>query len=224
MKASRRDRRGRAIDSSADETRVIKGMPHDRIIDLYERRARDYDRDRSRSLQEKGWLDSFLQRVRPTGTILDLGCGMGEPVGRYLLDQGYQVVGVDSSVTLIELCRTRFPLAEWLVGDMRCLDLGRRFDGILAWDSFFHLNMDDQRGMFARFAAHADPGAPLMFTSGPSEGEAIGSYREEPLYHASLAPLEYRDLLAKAGFVVRAHRADDPDCGGHTIWLATFEG
>jgi SAM-dependent methyltransferase len=210
------------MTGSHESSRLPNSGPHERIIDLYERRAGDYDRDRSRSLQEKGWLDLFLQRVRPIGTVLDLGCGMGEPVGRYLLDQGYQVVGVDSSATLIALCRTRFPHAEWLVGDMRCLDLGRRFDGILAWDSFFHLSMDDQRGMFARFAAHAIPGAPLMFTSGTSEGEAIGSYRGEPLYHASLAPQEYRDVVAKAGFVVQAHRAEDPDCGGHTIWLATF--
>lgn len=198
-------------------------MTDNRIIDLYERRAGDYDRDRSRTLREKGWLDTFLHHVRPTAVVLDIGCGMGEPIAAYLFDQGYQVLGVDSSPTLIELARTRFPHAEWLVADMRCLDLGRRFAGILAWDSFFHLSKDDQRDIFSRFAAHADPGAPLMFTSGPSEGEAIGSYHGEPLHHASLDPQEYRELLAKAEFVVQAHRAEDPECGGHTIWLATFE-
>jgi hypothetical protein len=62
------------------------------------------------------------------------------------------------------------------------LSLSRHFDGILAWDSFFRLNVDDQRGMFPRFAAHAATGAPLMFTSGTSHGEAIGSYHGEPLY------------------------------------------
>jgi hypothetical protein len=31
---------------------------------------------------------------------------------------------------------------------MRSLTLGRRFGGILAWDSFFHLRQDDQRRMF----------------------------------------------------------------------------
>jgi hypothetical protein len=29
--------------------------------------------------------------------------------------------------------------AEWLVSDMRRLALERRFDGVLAWDSLFHL-------------------------------------------------------------------------------------
>src|SRR5215216_3405122 len=99
-----------------------------------------------------------------------------------------RVVGVDASPTLIALCRERFPGAEWIVADMRELALDRQFDGLLAWDSFFHLSGDDQREMFPRFAGHARPGAPLMFTSGTSEGVAMGSYRGEPLYHASLDP------------------------------------
>lgn len=193
------------------------------VVDLYERNAPAYDRDRGRSLQEQAWLDRFLIHVRSDGTVLDVGCGMGEPIARYLIDRGVSVVGVDASQSMIQFCRERFPHSEWIVADMRELDLGRRFDGVLAWDSFFHLSMDDQRGMFRRFATHAERGAPLMFTSGPAEGEAIGTYREEPLYHASLGPAEYRQLLANNGFVVRAYVENDPACGEHTVWLATYD-
>ena len=59
-----------------------------------------------------------------------------------------------------------------------------------------------------------------MFTSGPRHGEAIGRLRGEPLYHASLSPDEYRALLAANGFAVAAERMEDPDCGGHSVWLA----
>ncbi|MGH9203990.1 MAG: class I SAM-dependent methyltransferase, partial [Vicinamibacterales bacterium] len=129
----------------------------------------------------------------------------------------------ETSLSMIELCRVRFPGSVWLVADTRELDLGRRFEGILAWDSFFHLDLDDQREMFRRFAAHARRGAPLMFTSGSAEGEAIGSYCEEPLYHASLGPAEYEYLLATNGFVVSAYVSEDPECGSHTVWLAKYE-
>lgn len=195
-------------------------MSSEAIIGLYERHARAFDADRGRGLFEKGWLDRFLGAVPPGGTILDVGCGMGEPIARYLLEKGFAVVGIDSSTTMIGLCRERFPKAQWIVADMRGLDLGRRFDGVIAWDSFFHLDRDSQRRMFPRFAAHtALPGA-LLFTSGPEEGEAIGSYAGEPLFHASLSPREYRSLLADNGFAVLAHAAEDPACGGHTVWLA----
>jgi SAM-dependent methyltransferase len=198
-------------------------MCKDVVVDLYERHAEAWDRDRGRSLEERAWLDRFLSHVRPGGTVLDVGCGMGEPLARYLIDRGFGVVGVDASPAMIERCRARFPDSEWVVADMRGLELSRRFEGIVAWDSFFHLGMDDQRGMFPRFAAHALAGAPLMFTSGPKEGEAIGSYCDEPLYHASLSPFEYEQRLATSGFVVREYIAEDPDCGEHTIWLATFD-
>lgn len=198
-------------------------MSADDIIDLYERHAAEYDRDRGRSLQEKAWLDRFLQRVRPAGTVLDIGCGMGEPIARYLLEHGFDVVGIDSSTAMIGMCRARFPNATWVVADMRRLSLERRFDGVLAWDSLFHLSGGDQRAMFPAFAAHMLPGAPLMFTSGASAGESIGSYRGEPLYHASLDAAEYRRLLAMHQFSVRAYVPDDPACGRHTVWLATYE-
>ncbi len=42
----------------------------------------------------------------------------------------------------------------------------------------------------------------------------------DPLYHASLAPGEYRELLDTIGFSVVSYVEDDPECGGHTVWLA----
>ena len=197
-------------------------MSADDIIGLYERRALDWVGDRSRQTKfiERPWLDRFAALAKPGGTILDLGCGSGKPMAAYLLTQGFDLCGIDSSPTMISLCRENFPDRQWIVADMRTLDLQRRSDGVMAWDSFFHLTPDDQRRMFPVFRAHAAPGAPLMFTSGPRHGEAIGTLRGEPLYHASLAPDEYRSLLAANNFTVVAEKMEDPECGGHSVWLA----
>lgn len=195
---------------------------HERIVDFYERRAREFDRDRSRSLHERAWLDRFVALLTPAATVLDVGCGMAEPMARYLIESGFGVVGIDSSASMIDMSRGRFPHSEWLVMDMRQMRLGRRFGGVLAWDSFFHLSMDDQRAMFPIFAEHARRGAPLMFTGGPLAGEAIGCYGGESLCHASLDFEEYERLLTSNGFSVQSYTAEDPGCGGHTVWLATF--
>jgi SAM-dependent methyltransferase len=192
----------------------------ERIVDLYERHAREWDADRGRSLFEKPWLDRFAALLPPGASILDLGCGSAEPIGRHLIERGFHLTGVDSSPTLIGLCRARFPDHAWTVADMRTLALGQAFHGLMAWDSFFHLAHADQRRLFPIVRDHSAPDAALLFTSGPSHGEAVGSYRGEPLYHASLAEQEYRSLLRANGFVVVDHVAEDPDCGGHTVWLA----
>jgi len=103
---------------------------------------------------------------------------------------------------------------------MRGLFLGRTFGAILAWDSFFHLNQADQRAMFPVFAAQAAPDGLLLFTTGPRYGEAVGVMDGVSFDHFSLDPQEYRALLALHGFRVLRHVVEDPDCGGHTVWLA----
>ena len=192
----------------------------ERIISLYERHADAWDRLRGRSLFEKSWLERFLKLLPAGGSIIDIGCGSAEPIARHLIEQGYEVTGIDSSPAMIDLCKARFPDRAWVVADMRELSLDRGFNGILAWDSFFHLSHDAQRGMFPVFKRHAAPGAALMFTSGPRHGVAMGTFESEPLYHSSLDEAEYRSLLAGNGLRVVSHGVEDPDCGGHTIWLA----
>ena len=190
------------------------------IIELYRKYAREWVALRGEDLYEKVWLDRLLALVPAQAQILDIGCGSGKPIAAYLLAQGYTVTGVDSSETMLLMARQNFPEQTWLQADMRQFNLAQKFDAILAWDSFFHLTQDDQRHMFAQFARHAKLGTVLMFTSGPEHGEAIGELFGEPLYHASLSSEEYRHLLAQYGFEVLKMVAEDPECTGHTVWLA----
>jgi hypothetical protein len=59
-----------------------------------------------------------------------------------------------------------------------------------------------------------------MFTSGPGRGEAIGTWKGEPLYHGSVDGTEYRRLFDQNDFEVVSHVVEDPSCGQHTVWLA----
>ncbi|MBY6241448.1 trans-aconitate 2-methyltransferase [Methylosinus sp. Sm6] len=190
------------------------------IIGLYRRHALAWTKARGARLVEGAWLDRFCSLLPTAPSVVDIGCGAGEPMARHLIERGVEVTGVDSSPEMAALFTHNFPGHVVQVADMRTLRLGRRFDGLLAWNSFFHLSHADQRGVFPVFREHSAPRAVLMFTSGPSHGEAIGSLEGEPLYHASLDGPEYRALLDANGFDVVAHVTEDPNCGGHTIWLA----
>lgn len=195
------------------------------IPQLYERHALTWDADRNRGTwDDKGWHDRFIACLTPGAKVLDLGCGPGMPVALHLVQHGLRVTGVDTSPTFITLCRQRMPEHEWIVAKMQALALPQRFDGILGWDSFFHLAPQHQRAMFAVFAAHAAPGAFLMFNTGPEQGEVLGWYQSEPLYHASLDPEEYQQLLDQSGFALVAHTVEDPTAGGRTVWLAQSRG
>ncbi|MFJ7499389.1 class I SAM-dependent DNA methyltransferase [Serratia grimesii] len=191
-----------------------------KIISLYEQHAETWKKLRPTDLFEQPWLDRFLSLVPVTGKLLDIGCGNGMPIAAYFSQRGFDVMGIDSSQSMIDACQKKFPHQQWRVIDMRTLALNDMFDGLIAWDSFFHLPRNDQRQMFKIFAAHAKSKAALMFTSGTSDGEAIGEFQGEPLYHSSLSPTEYQQLLHESGFDVVNMVFEDPECRGRTVWLA----
>ncbi|MEQ8404768.1 MAG: class I SAM-dependent methyltransferase [Oceanicaulis sp.] len=191
-----------------------------RTQDIYARQASRFDADRSRRLHERAWLDRFTHGLRRGASILDLGCGGGEPIAAHLIDSGYAVTGVDACEALIALARRRRPGADWRVADMRALDLAGRFDGVLGWNSVFHLTRDEQRALLPRLCALVNPGGRLMITVGPKDGEVAGHVGEERVYHASLAPAEYAAILNHAGLHVIDFVAEDPECASQSVLLA----
>ena len=190
------------------------------VIDVYQRHGAAWAKLRGDRLIETPWLDRFCALLPAEAAVLDVGCGTGLPIAAELIRRGFDVTGVDGTPAMLALFERNLPGIPAYLADMRQLALGRRFSGLLAWDSFFHLSPGDQRGMVPRFRAHAAPGAALMFTSGDAEGHAIGELEGDPLYHGSLDPEEYRSLLDAAGFAVVAHVSRDPGCGRRTVWLA----
>jgi SAM-dependent methyltransferase len=205
----------------------------DRIIGLYSDRAQDWIADRGPKLvgcdrprpveaplTEFDWFARFMAAVPPGGTVLDVGSGSGWPVAATLIGRGFRVTGVEPSPGLRAHAERTLPDGEWLSGDMRTLNLaGRRFDGILAWYSLFHLTPEDQRIALPRLLSHAAHRGVFMTSSGPAEGEIVGDWRGEPLYHGSLDPDEYRTIFAAHGFV--PDPVDPAEQDGHgVVWLA----
>ena len=193
------------------------------IIGLYSRHADDWARMRDGPLNadERPHLERFAAALPAGAEVLDLGCGSGRPIAAWLIGQGFRLTGVDASPGLIARCRTAFPEHEWRLDDMRGLDLGRRFDGVVAWFSAFHLTAEAQAAMAAVYARHLQPGGVLMFIGGPERGVAMGTWMDEPLYHASLEPAEYRAGLEQAGLIDIEESALTPrDHESARVWTA----
>ena len=188
--------------------------------DVYERRAADYDAQRSRAFFEARWLSRFADSLPEGGRVLDVGCGGGEPIAGWLIREGYQVTGTDFSEAMLEIARGRFPDGDWRLSDMRALDLEDRFHGIIGWDSFFHLTPDEQRETIPRLARHLLPDGVLMITVGPIAGEVTGTVGGEIVYHASLSVGEYAQVMDDAGLRLIAYMAEDPYCDFHTVAMA----
>lgn len=192
------------------------------VYEVYNKIALWYSENRSAELKEKKYLDSLIAHLPIGGSVLDLGCGTGKPIFEYFFSKSINIAGVDASSEMLKIAKANFPSTDFILQDMRSLNLGVRFDAIIAWHSFFHLPAADQSAMFKIFEEHINPNGILLFTSGTDNGETWGMNNGRNLYHASLDSNQYKYLLSKHNFKVLNHIVNDPDCGNDTIWMAQY--
>lgn len=194
----------------------------DKVYQSYDKMYNWYDEHRSRELFEKPYLDLAISHLKPKAKILDIGCGMGEPIGKYFIDQGFDLTGIDGSGELINLAKSRFPKARFYVQDMRTINLNEKFDLVIAWHSLFHLSREEQKSMFQIFESLINKQGILLFTTGHENGEVWSDNGGQMLYHASLDLEEYKKLLLKHNFEIIKYIKEDESCGGATVWVAKY--
>ncbi|CUH47168.1 class I SAM-dependent DNA methyltransferase [Ruegeria atlantica] len=187
---------------------------------VYERQATEYDKRRSKALFEARWLARFTASLTPGDSVLDLGCGTGDPIARWFMAEGFSVTGVDFSEAMLDIARARWPEGDWRRADMRDFELDQKFDGIIAWNSFFHLTADEQKDCIGRIARHVNDGGMLMLTVGPRAGEDSGTVAGELVFHASLSPAGYAVCLEENGLQLTGFLAEDPETESHTVLMA----
>ena len=82
----------------------------------------------------------LLSRIVEGGRVMDLCCGTGQ-FAEVLVEKGYAVTGVDSSVGMLEVARARVPSANFVVADMEAYRMDREFDGaVCLYDSLNHVS------------------------------------------------------------------------------------
>jgi len=136
----------------------------------FARYARYYDllyRDKDYAGEARlvdGWLRAA--GARP-GALLDLGCGTGAHA-REFARLGWNVTGLDASVDMIELARSRTPAGAgvtYLTGQATDFELARKFSAIV---SLFHVasylaGPGDLAAMLGAARRHLPTGGVLVF-------------------------------------------------------------
>lgn len=114
----------------------------------------------------KGELEFYLRQVervaRAEPQVLELACGAGR-LAVPLSQRGLKMTGLDLSGEMLERAKSKAEqvgaAVEWLQGDMRSFELGRRFDLIfIPINSVCHLlSRDDFERCLACVKAHLAP-------------------------------------------------------------------
>ena len=110
----------------------------------------------------RAWADSLPAGAR----VLDVACGVGEPITAALVDAGCRVWAIDPSPRMVAAFSNRFPdlpVKCEAVEDSSFFDL--QFDGIVAWGLMFLLPEATQLAVIPRLASALSPGGSLVFTA-----------------------------------------------------------
>ena len=210
------------------------GQNRDQIADVragYNSVSRAYrgdTADETTQQQYAEWLGLVRDRASPGGDVLDLGCGNGIPAVKWLSDNGFRVIGVDLSDTMIERAQALVPGATFLRGDVTTVEevnfKAFSFDAVVSFYALIHLPVADQPGVIARAARWLRPGGIFVATVGHTactgtESDWLGG--GAPMWWSHPEAATYRTWLESAGLAVDEERFVPEGANGHTLFVAT---
>jgi SAM-dependent methyltransferase len=164
----------------------------------------------------------FLGANKPVRTILDLGCGTGRHSVE-LAQRGYELVGIDLSEAMLDRARRRAASeganATFLLGDVRHVELGRRFDAVLSMFAVIGYQTDttDLRATFDNVRRHLEPGgvfvfdvwyAPAVLAVGPSTRVKVVPTEGGEIERRAVGTLDPVERVCSVRYELTRRRAD----------------
>ena len=221
---------GTPVNDSAPDAdgRNVPGMSdideRDVVRRGYDALSYHYRSDDAGDGQYAPWLADLHRRLPAAAAVLDLGCGCGVPVARFLADAGHHVTGVDISDVQIERARRLVPTGTFLRADATRLDLPpASFDAVVCLYALIHMPLADQPRLIREIAGWLRPGGELLATVGSTawtgtDDNWLGGDTTMWWSHADAAT--YRSWLQEAGLTVTSEEFIPEGAGGHTLFRA----
>lgn len=160
----------------------------------YEALATEFMTRRGRGEIGVAIVRAWSRGLTPGASILDLGCGHGLPISQALLDDGFDLHGIDAAPTLVAAFRQRCPDARVVCEAVEHSSFfGRSFDGVIAVGLMFLLAEAVQLAVIDRVASSLRPGGRFLF-SAPAQAcswtdvltERSSRSLGAPAYHARM--------------------------------------
>ena len=126
--------------------------------------------------------------VKNRSFALDVGCGC---TGRFidlLLEAGFKPEGVDVSDKMISLATKRHPDIDFHKADICEWIPSKSYDFITAWDSIWHIPLDQQEKVITKLVSNLNTNGVLIFSCGGTDeqGEKKDDFMGPEVYYSTL--------------------------------------
>ncbi len=150
-------------------------------------------------------LERALAFVESGRHALDVGCGCEGRFLRILQGHGFHCTGLDISEAMVALAAQRYPDADFAVGDICAWPLPRQYDVITAWDSTFHLPLEQHEPVLLKLCNGLSKNGVILFTCGGGDGQenVQGEFGGRRFEYSSLGVPEFIRLLWRGGCAIQ---------------------
>ncbi len=156
------------------------------------------------------------------GRAIDVGCGSSGRFIALLINEGFETEGLDLSEEMLVLARTKHPKTQFHHADICQWEFPRKYDFISAWDSVWHVPLQQQAAVLEKLCQALSPGGVLIFTTGAVDtpGEVTNPFLGQDLYTAVLGIPKTLEILEQNSCICRHLEYDEPDPGLHLYIIA----
>jgi len=186
------------LDEGIEMTPDEIAKSYDQIADVWN----SEEFPRTNGVQQHERAIAFLQQKQ---YALDIGCGCSGRIIDLLESYGFSVEGIDISNRMIELAELRHPDVTFHHGDICSWPFPRKYDFISAWDSIWHLPLQQHALVLKRILQALTPGGICIFTAGGLDAptEKIDSAMGPQMYYSVLGIPNMLEVLSEAGCICR---------------------
>jgi len=167
----------------------------------YDRLALFWQKQHLNSTYGIAALERAIKFVENKSTALDVGCGSSGRFIDVLIKNGFTPTGVDISSEMISLARVRHPEATFYAADICTWQFPQKYDLISAWDSTFHLPLEQQEPVLKKMCEGLNSKGVLLFTCGGTIGpeEISGGFEGQSFEYSTLGVNEFLRLIDEFG-------------------------
>ena len=195
-------------------------MVNDLVKKGYNEVAEIYSAQRDEFKNNK-YLDRLISLLEPGASVLDIGCGAGVPVDKYLSDKGFKITGIDISEKQIGLAKKNLPACSFHVKDMVQIHEGEyRADAVISFYAIFHIPREQHPDLFWKINSFLPQGGHLLVTMGSSEWEGSEDFHGTQMWWSHYGSEKNEEIIKQAGFRIILNEIDESGGEKHQVILA----
>lgn len=177
-------------------------------ITAYEKFANDFLKARDHSLIGSKVIFKWRSTLPKKAEVLEIACGGGYPITKSLKEAKLKIWAIDSSKTLLEKFKLRFPDIPAKCESVQDSDFfGKKFDAVIGIGFLFLLPEDEQIMIIKKISDTVNSKGKFLFTA-PLE---VGGWKDMStgIDCISLGYKKYAKILKNAGFNLKSTFEDE---------------